>query len=465
MIEFGTDGWRAVLAKDFTFDNIARVAGALSILLKNRTQNVPGVVVAYDTRFLSAEFAEHFAQIVASYDIPVWLSKTFVPTPVLSFSVKQMGLSAGVMVTASHNPYYYNGLKFKAPFGGPVNDDFTLQLKRVLPQKAPVPDATLVKKNLQKVDLKPAYMEHLFKLLHAQSLGALNQTVVYDAMYGCGMGILRAMFKTLSVPAHFLRHRLNPWFSKKPPEPIAEHLKGLKKAVQYHGALVGLATDGDADRCGVLDEQGRFVQLHDLMPLLARYLVEERKFPGHFVRTTSMHSTIDRMAQNWQRNVYEVPVGFKHITSVMLQQKVLIGAEESGGFGFGFHLPERDGILTSLLVLEMLGHYQVKISELIEMLRQQFGPFFYKRIDFYYNTQTLKKNLHALKHTPPQRIAGMDVKQVDTKDGIKIYLQNGAWVLIRVSQTEPLARVYVAGPDNETVQHLCQWGTNIMKQS
>ncbi|WP_457566122.1 phosphoglucomutase/phosphomannomutase family protein [Caldithrix abyssi] len=464
MIRFGTDGWRAVLAREFTFDNVGRVADAFSRFLIETSERLNGVVVSFDTRFLSERFARYFAEVVASYDIPVALSKKFTPTPALSFAVKQLKFNAGVMITASHNPYFYNGIKFKAAYGGPVLNDFTQQIEKRLDARSPKIDPLRVKKNLQEVDIVGDYFRQIKTLLNPQSLASFKKKMAYDAMFGCGMGFLSHFFEAFNLQAQILHGEENPLFNRTPPEPVARNLSELSRLIARGPFAIGLATDGDADRCALLDEKGQFVQLHDLLPLLAEYLFKIRGWDGNIVRTTSMHHTIDRLMARYGKSSVEVPVGFKNVCEVMLKQEILIGAEESGGFGFGKHLPERDGILTLLLALEMLGYYQAPISALVNDLRQKFGPFHYLRKDFYGEPELLKANLLRLRTQPPQRVAGMPVEKVALKDGLKLYLENGTWALFRVSQTEPLARIYVGGAERDAVKKALDWGVAQMTQ-
>lgn len=465
MIRFGTDGWRAVIAREFTFDNLSRVASAFSRYLLENDGHLNGVVISYDTRFLSDQFALHFAKIVASYDIPVVLSSQFTPTPVLSFAVKHLGLNAGVMVTASHNPYFYNGIKFKASYGGPVLDDFVRQIEKRIEENTVNVDEQKARQKIQRLDLRPFYFEQLKKVLRTEMIENFSAALAYDAMHGCGIGILQHFFERFDLKASYLRHEENPLFDRGRPEPIPENLYDLQAMVREQGLALGLATDGDADRCAVIDDLGRFVQLHDLMPLLACYLIEQRNLTGNFVRTTSLHTTIDRLASAINRQVKEVPVGFKNVTELMLNEFILIGGEESGGFGYGFHLPERDGILTLMLVLEMLSHYRVKMSDLVRDLREKFGPFYYLRKDVSHaNPEILIRNLKRLRKNIPDQVVNQRVIDYSLKDGLKLYLTDDCWILIRVSQTEPLARLYVAGIDEQTVQSVLQWGVEQITQ-
>ena len=465
MIRFGTDGWRALIARDFTFGNVTKIANAFSRFLLDFANPPKGIVVSFDTRFLSDQFAEHFAAVVAGYNIPVILSDRFTPTPVLSFAVKHLNLNAGVMITASHNPYFYNGIKFKAEYGGPVLDDFTANVEKRIQETAVTNHEMPVPQQIQRMDLITPYSEHLKTLLRMEVLEKFSPSVAYDAMHGCGIGVLQYFFDLFDWPVSYLHHQENPLFNRRRPEPVADNLPELRDLLLNGKQTLGMATDGDADRCAVLDEKGRFVQLHDLMPLLAQYLIRERKLSGNFVRTTSMHHTIDLLAGEFRRQVTEVPVGFKNVTGQMLKNNVLLGGEESGGFGYGFHLPERDGIFTLLLVLEMLGHYEVNISQLVNGLRQKYGDFFYLRKDLTHaQPQILRQNLDSLRNNPPDRILDQQVVDFSLKDGLKLYLANGCWILIRVSQTEPLARIYVGGSNERAVKAILNWGIGIISK-
>lgn len=460
-IRFGTDGWRGIIAGDFTFANVARIAQAMADTVAASGSGT-GVAVGYDTRFLSAEFARTIAGVIASNDIPVRLATGFVPTPVLSFAVAHHRLDAGIMVTASHNPPRYNGVKFKGAHGGPALPAQTAVLEVALDRQAPRHDDAAIRRHLSEVDLWPDYANHLRRFLRLDLLERLSGALVVDAMFGAGIGAF-ASFLSEAVTVTALRSEINPGFGGMSPEPIPAHLHDLAAAVREHGAFAGIATDGDADRIGLVDERGRFVELHDLMPLLYRHLRRTRPdMRGAVVRTTSMHDTIDRIAAADGVAVHEVPVGFRNVCERMLAEPVLIGGEESGGFGYAGHLPERDGVLTGLLALELLAESGRPLGELVDDLRTEFGAFAYRRIDRHGDPDVIRHNLTVLRAAPPGELGGFPVARVSTVDGLKLYIDNGAWLLMRASDTEPLGRVYVGGPGADIVDALVTRGADLL---
>jgi len=461
-IQFGTDGWRAIIADEFTFENVRIIAQAWSDHLIEHSSQSKGVAVSYDTRFMSDRFARAIAEVVASNKIPVFLSKSVMPTPVLSFTVKDKRLAGGIMVTASHNPYYYNGIKFKGAYGGPVLSEVTDQIAKKINQNKPRIDPALIRQYLVEEDFFDVYEQHLQSYLKFDVIGQGSFPLIYDPMHGAGAGLLNRLLRDTSCRLESIHDTLDPLFNGKHPEPIPENLTELIRLVKSKQGYMGIATDGDADRFGVIAEDGQFAQLHDLMPLLFRYLVESRGWSGQVVRTTSMADTIDRVAQKYGRTIIEVPVGFKHVTEIMLKEDILIGGEESGGFGFKNHLPERDGLLSSLLLLEMLAAYRCRLVDLIRQLREDFGPFAYGRIDRYDDYERLQKNLSDLRGASPKQLAGYNIERVSLIDGIKFYFENGAWMLIRVSQTEPLARIYVGADEKCLVDQLLQAGVELI---
>lgn len=455
---FGTDGWRAIIAEQFTFDNVRKIAAAATRYLRDTDQRGRPIVVGYDTRFLSAEFARAFAETAARCGATVWLAKSITPTPMLSFAVTHSRAALGVMITASHNPYAYNGIKFKGPYGGPAMADLTQAIERYLHALSSAALAQELGGKLIEKDFAPAYWRQVERFLDLRTLRRFPGKVVFDAMHGAGIATVDAFLRGQKVRVASVRSDINPLFDGGGPEPIAQNLEPLRAAVRTEKAMLGLATDGDADRFGVLDEKGRFVQLHDLMPLLFEYIIESRGWSGDVVRTTSMHDTIDRIAATYGRQVVEVPVGFKNVCEKMLAHDVLIGGEESGGFGYKKHLPERDGILSCLLVVEMLAARQNSISQLVRDLRKRTGPFAYGRIDKHFPVATLRENFLELREAPPKTIAGIRVERVSTVDGIKFYLADGSWMLMRISDTEPLGRIYVGSHNDETVQKILAAG-------
>jgi len=461
-IRFGTDGWRAVIADDFTFAGVKAVAQALATYLRGLDQTELNVAVGYDRRFLSAQFAQTIAEVLASNGIHVLLSVAPCPTPVLSFAVAQHRLAAGVMITASHNPWMYNGVKLKGPYGGSVMEETTREIERCLGMSRPLHRRDLIARNLERVDFFPEYLNHVRSLVKLEGLGGL---VVYDAMHGAGGEYGPRLLRAFGIPVRTIACKDDAYFGGRIPEPIAANVRRLGYEVRRQRALLGVATDGDADRCGVLDEQGRFVELHELFALLFQYLVDTRGWPGCVVRTTSMADTVDCLAAKHGRQVVEVPVGFKNVCQQMLAEDVLIGGEESGGIGFKRHIPERDGLLTMLLVAEMVARRGASMSELVHQLRQECGQCSYGRVDLRGPTRLLRQNLFRLRGHPPEEVAGVRVKQVSLKDGLKLYFPNRTWLLMRVSQTEPMARIYAASPTAADVRRLLKAAEQLLLRS
>ncbi|MDZ7318280.1 MAG: phosphoglucomutase/phosphomannomutase family protein [candidate division KSB1 bacterium] len=464
-IKFGTDGWRAIIADAFTFENVRVIAQAVSNYILSINHGERGLAISYDVRFLSQQFARTMAEVISSNGIPVFLSQHFTPTPVLSFAVSQRQLAGGIMITASHNPYYYNGVKFKGEYGGPAMIGLTQAIENQLHRNQPRHDEALIQRNLHVVDFVQEYVLHLRRFLNWDLIHNFDAVMVYDAMHGAGCHVLHHLLSQAAGRLVRIRNMPDPMFGQALPEPIPKNLAPLMRAVVRHHAAVGLATDGDADRFGIVDSSGHFVDLHDLMPLLFSYLIESRHWSGDVVRTTSMANTIDRLAAKHGRKVWEVPVGFKHVTETMLENNIMIGGEESGGFGYRDHIPERDGILSCLLVVEMLAAKKQPIQEMVAQLRQEFGPFAYGRIDEYSQPEIMAANMAALRNSPPERIGDFVVDSVLLIDGIKFYFTDHSWMLIRVSQTEPLARVYVAADCHDKVTSLLQQGVQLITRT
>ncbi len=464
-IRFGTDGWRAIIADGFTVGNVRRVARALSEYLKSIQQTDSGMAISYDTRFMSAQFARHFAEVIASNRIPVYLSSHFTPTPMLSFAVKNRQLAAGVMVTASHNPYFYSGIKFKAAYGGPVMDDVTSRIETFLDRSIPASDSGIINTYIHETDFSNEYRAQITDFIDFDRLKNFKGSLVVDMMHGAASGFMERIFKQANIPFTSIHSQPDPCFGNRLPEPIPKNLEALSETIRKQKADIGLALDGDADRFGVLDENGIFVELHDLMPLLLEYLATRRRLTGKVIRTTSMATTVDKLARELHCEVSEVPVGFKNVTQRMIREDVLIGGEESGGFGYKGHIPERDGILSGLLLLELLADRQATIGELIRELRKKYGPFSYGRIDRYHDLHDLSVRMEILRKNPPGEIGGFRVDRVSTIDGIKFYFDEDTWMLVRVSQTEPLVRIYVAAPESVIVDRILQAGLNLMTGS
>jgi alpha-D-glucose phosphate-specific phosphoglucomutase len=447
-IRFGTDGWRAIIADEFTFANVEIIAQGLADYVLSNGSASCGIIIGYDFRFHSENYAERVAEVVASNNIPVYLSNTALPTPALSLATKQRNCAGGIMITASHNPPFYNGVKFKAPYGGSATQEITLAIENELYKTPPKRDKELAEKNIKKLDLVTPYLSQLNSFVALAKIKAYPIKVVADSMYGVGKNYLEQLLSGGNIQVKTICGNRDALFDGILPEPIPKNLGRLMEEVPRFGAEVGLATDGDSDRIGVVDEQGRFVTPHHLMPILFEHLKKTRNWSGDVVRTISMASLIDKVAADYGAKVTEVPVGFKNVAELMIQQDILIGGEESGGIGIKNHIPERDGLLLGLLMLECLATTGKKPSELVADLEKRYGKLAYDRIDAHCPDEIRIGLINRLKSHPPNKIANISVDKISDFDGIKFYFVDGSWMLIRASDTEPVVRIYV-GSDSE----------------
>lgn len=379
-IKFGTDGWRAVIADDFTFDNVRRVAGAISSYVLSYEDSKRGVVVGYDTRFASQDAARVAAGVIAGAGIPVKIASDYTPTPAISYAVKSQCAAGGVVITSSHNPWNWNGVKFKAKFGGSATPAIMKiiedQLRAgVMPNGRSAP--------VQEVDLKPAYGEAICKFADLNLITKAKFKFAIDSMHGSGRGVLAKIFSDREIEFVAIRQDLNPLFPGINPEPIEPHVAMLQKTVVQEQCHAGLATDGDADRIGAVAEDGTFVDSHKIFSILLRWLLERRKWPGEVVRAFNTTRMLDRIAAKYGRKLNECSIGFKHIADLMMEREILIGGEESGGIGYSRYLPERDGILNSLLLANVMAEEGKPLGQLVADLQREFGPHYYGRLDLH----------------------------------------------------------------------------------
>ncbi len=462
IIRFGTDGWRAVIGDLFTFENLKIIAQAIADHVCERTGNAARVAVGYDTRFMSEEFAGVVAEVLTANKINVLFSRDVIPTPIVSFTVRHHRLDAGIMLTSSHNPFFYHGLKFKAPYGGPASIEMTARIEHYLHKRGPCTAGIQTGKYKEVTDFFPDYKQHVMKLLNIDQLNRYKNTVYFDPMYGAGQGVLQKLLSDLPLRIESIHSERNPLFGGFKPEPIPKNLTELREKITGLPGNIGIATDGDADRFGVLDHSGNYVAVHELLALLFTYLWDVRNWRGQVVRSTSLAGSVDLLATKRGAEVHEVPVGFKHIAEEMISSPTIIGAEESGGFGYGLHIPERDGLLSSLLLIELLGYYASDITQLITDLRREIGTKAYDRIDFYSPTALLQERMESLKRKAPDRFGCYKIDSMDEKDGLKFYFENDGWMLIRVSATEPMGRIYVTASTDQVVRDLLSIGRKLM---
>jgi alpha-D-glucose phosphate-specific phosphoglucomutase len=469
-VKFGTDGWRAIISDEFTFDNLRLVAQAIADFVHNEGAAEPSVVIGFDTRFLSDRYAAEVARVMAANDIKAWLARADTPTPAISYAVVNKRATAGVMITASHNPPRYNGVKLKAGYGGSASPEQHRQVERLLTDneaKGRAPrlmdlDEALRAERVVKFDPAWAYYEHLGTLIDLDIIHEGELRVIHDAMYGAGRRTISEMLMRTRTHVLNLRDEMNPGFGGIHPEPIAKHLGQLASAMGAGNWHAGLATDGDADRIGAVDARGQFVDPHRIFGLILRYLLKNRGLRGQVVRTVSTTRMVDRIAAEFGLPVVETPVGFNHISDLMMADNVVMGGEESGGMSIHGHIPEGDGVLMGLLLLEVMAEAHKPLHVLVDELLALYGPAQYARTDLKLRRPVAKAELaRKLVETAPDAIAAVAVEEVRTSDGIKYYLADGSWLLIRPSGTEPVLRVYAEAPNDERVRALLDFGEAI----
>jgi alpha-D-glucose phosphate-specific phosphoglucomutase len=470
-IKFGTDGWRAVISDTFTFANLQLVTQAIAdYVLEETGTSQPEVVVGFDTRFLSDRYAAEVARVLAGNGIVAWLTRADAPTPAISYNVVHKKAAAGIMITASHNAPRYNGVKLKAAYGGAASKQQGQMVERLLDrnqEQARGPNMidyqqALDRGLIRRFDPAWAYYEHLGQLLNVDVISSGELRVVADPMYGSGRGCFREFLSRTRTHIREIRGEMNPGFGGIHPEPIARYLTALVAAVQSDQADLGLATDGDADRIGAVDALGNFVDPHHIFALALRHMVEKRGWTGDVVKTVSTTMMIDRLAAKYNLTLHETPVGFNHIADLMLAEDVLIGGEESGGLSIKQHIPEGDGILMGLLLLEIMAEANAPLHELVADLQETVGPACYTRRDLRLRHPVAKHEMvQRLTDSAPAYLNGQTVCQVDTRDGVKYRLADDSWLLIRPSGTEPVLRVYVEAPDQKGVDALIQAGREL----
>ena len=479
-IHFGTDGWRAVISDTFTFNNLRLLTQAIADAVASEYWDKTGdgkikpdphkMVVGFDTRFLSDRYAGEVARVLAANGFTVHLAQSDAPTPAISFAVRNLNAIAGVMITASHNAPRYNGVKLKSAYGGSALPEQCRRVEVYIndnEERARGPnlmdfDQARQAGLIQRFNPLTAYFDHLYKLIHCEVIAENPQRFVVDSMYGSGRGVIKAFLHGTGCEISEIRGEMNPGFGGMHPEPIARYLGPLAGAVSTGMGDFGLATDGDADRIGAMDGRGAFVDPHKIMALALRYLVETRGWSGAVVRTVSTTRMIDRLCKGYGLKLYETPVGFNHIADHMLAEDVLIGGEESGGISFKGHIPEGDGPIMGLLLVEMIAAARKPLHSLVEELLAEVGPAFYGRTDLRLSHPAAKAEMtEYLTRQAPAGIGGQKVAEVGDMDGVKYILADDSWLLIRPSGTEPVLRVYAEGRDMEMVKALLGYGEKV----
>lgn len=455
-IKFGTDGWRGVIAEDFTDENLRKAVHAIARYVVRAEKPGSGVLVGYDTRFGSERFARVAAETVAATGTPVWLATDACPTPALSLLVRQRGAAAGIQITASHNPYRWNGVKLKASYGSSasaaivaqVEVDLAKVLRDGVPALPPRPDL------IRSLDVRTPYLETLSGLVDWDRLRASEFRFLIDPMHGAGRGLLRELFHRHGIEAGEIRGERDPLFGEVNPEPIEPHIDALRKAVREGGYDAGFAFDGDADRIGAIDHDGTFVTPHQIFSILFWHLAGTRKLTGDVVKSFTTTKMIDKIAEKLGRKVWETPVGFKYICDRMLENDVVLGGEESGGIATKLHLPERDATVSALLLAEVMAWHSKRLGELTAMLHREFGEHHYGRVDLTLKDGQKEKAIERFADPKFARLLDWPIVRREDLDGIKVYLGDVGWAMVRASGTEPMLRVYVETTRAETTRHL-----------
>jgi alpha-D-glucose phosphate-specific phosphoglucomutase len=473
IIQFGTDGWRATIAETYTFDNVRIASQATAEVVKASGQAERGIVVGYDTRFGSDRFARAVAEVLAANGVRVLLSNRFQPTPVLSYSVLDRKAGGAIIITASHNPGPDNGFKVKTDAGSSAPPEFVQQIEAVIDRLedgglsgvkrmpfAEAHDAGLI----EEFDARPAYEAQVARLVDLPRLRQAGITVVADSMYGTGIGYIKGLLEGGSTTVLEIHDHVNPAFPGLRPEPIPPNTSELSEIVREGAADAGLATDGDSDRIGAVTEEGVFVTQHQVFGLLLLYLTEQRGLRGPAVRSVTMTSQADAYMQSLGERMIETPVGFKYIGNTMVAENALLGGEESGGFGFRGHIPERDGIVSGLFLLDLMVRLGKPMSGALAYLRQRFGEWDYSRVDVTFPSSERQTIYQRIGAANPSRLDGSPVarvRELETRDGYKLYAEDGSWLMLRFSGTEPLLRIYTETTSPERVQRLLAQGREI----
>ncbi|HTV53538.1 MAG TPA: phosphoglucomutase/phosphomannomutase family protein [Terriglobia bacterium] len=455
-IKFGTDGWRGLIGEDFNFENVRRVIEAVAGHVRAEGLAERGVVVGYDMRFLSPEAAQVAAQVLAENAIPVILAEKPTPTPALSYAVVSNHAAAGIMITASHNPCRWNGVKVKAAYGGSAAPDIIRRIEGQLRNSGNSVErrGNGTKFRIKHADLVTPYLVRIKSLVDLAKIRSSGFRFVIDPMYGAALGALARVLDEAGIPHVEIHGEHNPRFPGLNPEPIEPHIRELRTAVTAGNFHAGFATDGDADRLGAVDQSGSFVDSHKIFSILLKHLVEDQGRRGEVVRTFSTTQMIDKIARKHQLPVHVTPIGFKYICELMLTRDILIGGEESGGIGVQGHLPERDGILNSLLLAEVMAVEERTLGEIVKELSEEFGPHYYSRVDLEIDRERINRTLCLVKEHKVTTIAGRAVSGVEDLDGLKMLFGDDAWLLVRASGTENLLRLYAEAPAPEAVEKM-----------
>jgi alpha-D-glucose phosphate-specific phosphoglucomutase len=460
-ITFGTDGWRAIIAEDFTFANVRCVAQSIAQHLKNLDMAKQGIVVGYDTRFMAEKFALVVAEVMAGNGIHTYLCKKHTPTPTVAHAVTVQQAGGAIMLTASHNPAEYLGIKFIPAFAGPaLPEDIELIVACMLDvvRTGTVDKIAMAQAYenglVEIIEPMDTYVDHLETLIDFAAIKKAGVKTIVDPMYGAGMGYLDAILAKHGCQMEAIHNWRDPLFGGSLPEPTSYHMKSLIAQVQKCGADIGVALDGDADRLGVVDPTGRYFSPNEILVLFLVYLVESRGMKGPVARTVATTHMLDRIAAHYNFPIIETPVGFKYIGQALREQDAFLGGEESGGASIHGHIPEKDGIFSALLFIEMLAKTGKTAAQLLAEINERFGPLYSERLDLRTTVEMKETIIARMKEWEPKMLADVPVVSSNRIDGLKVVLQNGSWCLVRPSGTEPVFRIYVEANSHEEKQQI-----------
>ena len=463
-IKFGTDGWRGVIAEDFTFANARIVAHAIARYVVRNEDARKGIFIGYDHRFAADRVAAAVAEVISATGTPVWLADKPCPTPAISYLVRDRKAAGGIIVTASHNPYRWNGIKYKASYGSSALPSIVAHIEQeleVVSQNGALP---LPPRQDLIHSLEPCapYLNALEKLVDWKRLRDTKFRFVFDPMHGAAAGLLPELFRRNGIHCDEIRGTHDPRFGGVHPEPIEPHIEALRQAVRSGKYDAGFCADGDGDRIGAIDRGGSFINPHQILALLVWHLAGTRNLPGDIAKTFSVTKLIDKLAAKFGRRLHEVPIGFKYICELMLEQNILIGGEESGGIGTSLYLPERDATVSALFLAELMAWYEKSLGELLATLHAEFGEYHYGRVDLDLKPGQKEKAIAHFSNGKLDRILDLPAVRREDMDGVKVYLGEAGWVMVRASGTENLLRVYSETSKPETTRRILEAVTQIV---
>jgi len=455
-IKFGTDGWRGIIGEDFTPQNARMVAHAIARYVVRGEEARKGILIGYDHRHNSDSVAAAVAEVISATGTPVWLADKPCPTPAISLLVRQRNAAGGIVVTASHNPHSWNGLKYKASYGSSALPSVVAQIESELARvmATGVPPLPARQELIQPLEPIAPYLDTIEKLIDWQRLRDANLRFVADPMHGSAAGLLRELFTRNGVTCDEIRGTRDPHFGGVHPEPIEPHIEALRQAVLGGKYDAGFAADGDGDRIGAIDRDGSFINPHQILSLLVWHLIGTRRLPGDVAKTFSVTKLVDKLASKFNRKLHEVPVGFKYICELMLERDILIGGEESGGIGTSLYLPERDATVSALLLAELMSWHCQSLGELVNALHQEFGEHHYGRIDLNVKQGQKERVIAFFSDEKLKRFHTWPVSHREDLDGIKLYFGGIGWLMVRASGTENLLRIYSETSNPETTRQV-----------